>query len=559
MQRALAQQNGRKHAPILPEPLSPMSEQQTAIPPDRGLTAAPDTSDTNHMANAPPGAASDSATHASKLLEALKWAVSFPAMLGAMLVGLVFYHGRTFPVDPDLWWHIKVGQDIFRTHHLPTSDPYSFTVFGTPWIAWDWLSDVAIGLVGKFGLQALDAFLILFGSAIMLALYYYAFLRSGNSKAAFVAVASLSTFAFGNFNLRPQMFGYLCLVITLIALERFRQGHPRFLWLLPPVCLVWINAHGSWLIGPCVILLVLVCGLFEFRMNSVEVVRWTPKQRLQLELAFLGSLLVIPITPYGTQLAIRPFLAASAIPIGVQTVMEWKPMPFEIAGGKLFLAILVGVFVLHTLYRFTFRLHEWILALGGIVMACLHVRFVLLFVPFFAPLFATMLARWIPAYNRPKDKFALNAVLMAGVALAMLWRFPTLPDLQEKVQRTFPSRAVAYLRTHPFRGPLFNTYAYGGYLVAFLPEHKVFIDGREDIYEFQGVMGDYIQATDLKPAAFWVLKSYDIRTCMLYRAEPLAIVLDNHPAWQRVYSDDSSIILVRKDSLDGTAAFLAAK
>ena len=37
---------------------------------------------------------------------------SFPALLGALLVGAVFLVGRLFLVDPDLWWHIKVGQDI---------------------------------------------------------------------------------------------------------------------------------------------------------------------------------------------------------------------------------------------------------------------------------------------------------------------------------------------------------------------------------------------------------------------------------------------------------------
>ena len=536
--------------------------QQTAIPPDRSLPAATGGTDAANALPLPAGpqaATAELAQPASKLLEASKGAVSFPAMLGALLVGLVFYNGRSFSVDPDLWWHIKIGQDIFRTHHWPTSDPYSFTVFGTPWISYEWLGDVAIGLVGKFGLQALDALLIVLGSAIMLAVYYYASLRSGNSKAGFVAAVLLSTFAFANFNLRPQMFGYLFLVITLIVLERFRQGHPRSLWLLPPLFLVWINAHGSWVIGLCVILLTLVCGLSEFRMNNVEVVRWMPKQRRQLELAFLGSLLVIPITPYGTQIATYPFLTASSIPLGVQNVMEWKPMPFESTGGKLFLALLVGVFVLQTLYRFTFRLHEWILALGGIVMACLHMRFVLLFVPFFVPLFATMLARWIPAYDRTKDKFALNAVLMAGVAFAVVWFFPTRPYLEEKVQRMFPSRAVNYIHSHPLEGPLFNNYIYGGYLIAYLPEQKVFIDGREDLYEFEGVMGDYLQATDLKPAAFLVLKSYDIRACMLYRAEPLAVALDNHPDWKRVYSDDSSIILVRKDSLHGIAASLGAK
>ena len=50
---------------------------------------------------------------------------SFPAMLGVFLVGRVFYEARAFVVDPDLWWHIRIGQDILATHQWPTVDPYS--------------------------------------------------------------------------------------------------------------------------------------------------------------------------------------------------------------------------------------------------------------------------------------------------------------------------------------------------------------------------------------------------------------------------------------------------
>src|ERR1700756_5547497 len=39
-------------------------------------------------------------------------AFSFPALLGALLVAGVFVARRGFDVDPDLWWHIKAGQDI---------------------------------------------------------------------------------------------------------------------------------------------------------------------------------------------------------------------------------------------------------------------------------------------------------------------------------------------------------------------------------------------------------------------------------------------------------------
>src|SRR5579863_2095320 len=76
---------------------------------------------------------------------------SFPAMLGIFLVGRVFYEARDFAVDPDLWWHVRVGQDILASHHWATVDPYSYTVTGNPWMAYEWLGDIIIGTTAKLG------------------------------------------------------------------------------------------------------------------------------------------------------------------------------------------------------------------------------------------------------------------------------------------------------------------------------------------------------------------------------------------------------------------------
>ncbi len=117
---------------------------------------------------------------------------SFPAMLGGLLVCGVFVARRDFDVDPDLWWHIKVGESILSTHHWPTTDPYSFTASGQPWLAYEWLGDVLIaGAARVGGLRGLQALLIVLGAAILLALYGYATLRSRNSKAGFVSATVL--------------------------------------------------------------------------------------------------------------------------------------------------------------------------------------------------------------------------------------------------------------------------------------------------------------------------------------------------------------------------------
>ena len=174
----------------------------------------------------------------------MQGAFSFPAMLGALLVTGVFAARREFVVDPDFWWHLKVGDGILATRHWPMIDQFSFTAAGRPWLAAEWLGEVLLALVARLaGLRGLEALHIILGAAILLALYAFATLRCGNSKAAFVAAGLLLTLATVSFSLRPQMFGYLFLVLTLITLERLRQNRLAGSWILPLIFLIWVNTH----------------------------------------------------------------------------------------------------------------------------------------------------------------------------------------------------------------------------------------------------------------------------------------------------------------------------
>ena len=524
-----------------------MSEFRIALPGDSGAESMPIPAASEACAPvvvlAPPAIA----TSPAESVSLLKRLVSFPAMLGTMLVGAVFFTGRMFAVDPDLWWHVKNGQNILATHHWPTTDPYSFTVAGTPWLSYEWLGDVLFGAAARFaGLQGLDALLIILGSAILVALYAYATLRSKNSKAGFVTAAGLYVLVTPSLSLRPQMLGYLFIILTLVVLEYFRQGKLRSVWCLPPLFVVWINTHGSWVIGLAVLFVFLACGLMNFRIGSIEARCWSATERIHLEVAFLLSLAVIPLTPYGTRLAAYPFTVASSLPVNLANVLEWQPMPFNLLGGKIFLALLLGFFLAQMALRFSCRLDELALFVGGTVVACLHLRFVLLFVPFFSALLVTLIARWVSPYDRRKDRYVVNAVLMAVIIAAMVRYFPTRAGMQEIVSQKFPVRAVDYLRNHAVPGPMYNTYGYGGYLIWALPEQKVFIDGRGDLYEVGGAFSDYLEVADLKPAAFAVLRAYQIQSCLLDRSEALATVLGNQSDWHEEYSDGVSVLFVRR-------------
>lgn len=490
-----------------------------------------------------------SVARTGRLGELLRWACSFPVMLGGLLVSAVFVSERAFNVDTDLWWHIKTGELILSTHRWAATDPYSYTSASAPWMSCEWLGDILFAAVYRVGgLRGLEALLIVLGSAVILALYAFATLRSGNCKAAFISSTVLLPLANPSFNLRPQMLGYFFLILTLTALERFRQGRQRTVWMFPLLFLIWVNTHGSWIVGLGTVGLYIVSGLVSFKIGSLEALRWTKSERLRLETVFMVSLAVIPITPYGSRLAVYPFAVAWSLPISLANVNEWQVMPFYLVFGKIFLALLLGFFLAQVVFRFSWRLEELLLFLFGSAMACLHARFLLIFVPFFAPLAATILARWATAYSREKDKYLINFAFMAGSAIAMVLYFPSNSEMQDRVAAQFPVHALEYIGKHPVPTPLFNKYGFGGYMIE--SGYKTFIDGRSELFEQTGVLSDYAHVMHLEPGALQVLSAYGIRSCLIGRDDPLSTVLASLPKWRKVYSDNLSALYVMQGTDD---------
>lgn len=480
----------------------------------------------------------------------LKRVVSFPVLLGVLLVAPLCLALRDLVVDPDVWWHLRVGQDILATHHWPSADSYSFTAPGAPWIAYEWLGETLLAAVrSAWGFQGLFALEAAVGAAVLVALYVLATLRSRNSKAAFVSCTLLLSLVAFSFTLRPQIFGYFFLVLTLIILELFCQGRTAVLWLLPPLFLVWVNTHGSFVIGLFAFAVFALSGLVEVRREGLESRRWTPGERLRLGGAFLASLAALAITPYGTKLAAYPINMTFSLPVAVAAVGEWRSMPFDLVVGKVFLLLVLGCLLAQIALRFTWRLAEVILFFAGALAALVHARFLLIFVPFCAPLLAVILGRWFSPYQPGKDKHALDVLLMVAVLAVMIRFFPSRKHLERCIAQDWPVEAVRYIEQHHTPGPLYNAYYYGGYLdYALAGRSKVFIDGRADVYERTGVLADYLSIERVAPSALALLRLYNVQSCLLERSEPLATLLAASSEWQPAFADETSALFVRAQS-----------
>jgi hypothetical protein len=472
---------------------------------------------------------------------------SFPVFLGVMLVLGVFVCVRASSYDPDTWWHVTIGNYILTTHAWPTRDLYSYTASGNPWIAYEWLGAVVIAAATHAGgLVGQKVLLVALAGVFVLLLYAYAALACRNSKAAFIACATVLAPAALFFTLRPQLIGYIFLVLMLICLELFRQGKNKAIWLLPPLFLLWVNTHGSFAFGFLVLGVWWLSGLVEFRRGGIQAKRWTAAQRLQLELTALLSLLAAFCTPYGTRLFSYPLEMAILQPLNIANISEWQSLNPSLAVGKWFLAFLLILFLAEILLRPTHRVENLALLVFTIVIASLHRRFLAVFIVIFTPWMAALLVRWVPPYRPKTDKPLLNALLMVAGIVGLVASFPTRQALQRGIAENYPVDAVDYLKTHPVPEPMLNEYGWGGYLIyARSPEHKVFIDGRADIYEYSGVLAEYQDMVLLKPDALSLLRKTGIRACLLRRSAPLRNFLAALPGWKIVYEDQLSTILVK--------------
>src|SRR5271169_2485346 len=89
----------------------------------------------------------------------------YEAALLVLLGSLVFFLASNTTADPDIWGHLKFGQDICNTRSISQHDPYSYLSQGQIWIDHEWLAEVifaqAYSLLGNTGLNVVKLSIIL--------------------------------------------------------------------------------------------------------------------------------------------------------------------------------------------------------------------------------------------------------------------------------------------------------------------------------------------------------------------------------------------------------------
>lgn len=474
-----------------------------------------------------------------------------------LLVTAIFAYLERGITEPDIWWHLRNARTLVEGHTFLRQDVYSFTAWHSPWINFEWLSEIPYFLAFKAaGLQGLLLVYFIVLVLIFVAVYYRSIQAGADCKDA--TVATLLAICLAGVSMAPRMllFGWLCLSGLLLVLDRFRRTG-RSLWLLPPVFMLWINFHGSWVFGFVVLGATIISGLVEGEWGIVVAQRWSPVQLRKLTIATLASFAALFINPFGYRLVWYPFDLLFRQQGVMQYIDEWQPIDFGDINGKLAIILILAVLAAALFSRRRWRIDEVLLTAFALWVGLSHARFMffagLIIVPILAPDL-----KLFPPYDPKLEKPWLNAIVMAAIVAGMVYFFPPEAGLQTKIDATFPKLALAFMERQHINGRIFNQYGWGGYIEWNAPEIKPGIDGRADIFVYTGVFTDFLQAMALK-GSLETLDKYRIEYVLIQPKQPMAYLLGSSPAWRRIYSDNVATLFERSPSVPALAPASQAK
>lgn len=428
--------------------------------------------------------------------------------------------------DPDIWWHLADARQLMATHHFIWTEPNSFTVGGKPWVNPEWLAELPYW----FSYQALHLRGIyltewLFLCANLVFFYWRGFRLSGHAGAAWWAAALAFLLVSVNAGPRTIAIAYLAMSSELAILDAAERGNKRALWLLPPLFCIWVNLHGSWLIGLALLVLYVVCGSFEFRKGAIEQDAFTASQRNRLLVILALCVAALFINPYGWHLVWNPIDMMANQKLNIANVMEWKPLSLStIAGISAFAAMCLMV-VANAFKGRKWRLYELALVFFAWYAALDHMRFVFLAAVLTTPMLAVDIRRGFSLESDEKTIPAANAFMVTAALAVILFIFPSEKNLQQKLGTFFPMDSLAAVQPS---WRTFNSDIVGGMMT--FQSKPDFIDSRFDTFEHHGVLADYLKAMYLL-SPLEVFDQYHIDHVLVTESMPVAYLLKHTAGW----------------------------
>ena len=481
--------------------------------------------------------------------------ISRPTLLfGGLLVALLALLLCLIPKpENDLFFELRIGTDILRTHHLPRFDTYSWTEYGRRWDVPEWgamtLYALAFRAGGFFGTWLLMALLAAAAALVV----WDTLLRKVGPAWAF-SLTTLTLLAMSDcLQERPYAFSYVLLALGLRIVISARETRLQsLLWLLP-LCVVWASLHQG--------VLVLVGLLAVYGLGDALSGLWGRSGVPRRCWAMLGIAAAcgaaVLVNPYGARLYLNVLITLRDHAL-MANVTEWNPVTvLPLRQLQPFLA--VGVCVFGALAFSQKRsLADTLAAAALCVNALLHARNIALFAVGGMMIASVHLPSAIERLRQAvgfsgtspllKPILALFAGLIvlstALVSLASLHRaigphgysLEGIGGAAARVPR-FPSKAVSFVEANQFPPHLrlLNDFETGGYLLWTLPSEPVSIDGRLDVYTGK-TFDDMLILSREAGSPRWraLVAQYDF-DCVLTENKPVAGAFRADPNWQQVF------------------------
>jgi hypothetical protein len=474
--------------------------------------------------------------------------LAFTALLGG--VGTLCLITKYSVLDPDVWWHLTVGDWIVQHHAVPHTGIFSQTAASRPWMAYSWGYEVLLSRAyAWFGLAGMGLFGMALTLAVAGAMFWMLQRLSGRFWVAWtLSIAACYAFLF-TLMPRPVFFSMALFTITLtLILEARRSGRVQLLYWLPLIFMLWANLHIQFIYGLFLVGLLVALTLLErcasylgLRPNLLP----PPTLPLTALMGVFGACVMAScIGPYSFHLYESVFeIAKARVPYSM--IVELQALSFTSSIHFLELLLAAGAFFA---VGWQSKLDPFKVAVLAIACA---VAFRTTRDAWFICIPAAAFIADFRAQKSPDEPTRLPEYAGVAVGLALLLLLIarntdySTRGLDRAISRDFPVNAVNFLRKNPVPGPLYNSFDWGGFLIWYMPQYPVAIDGRTDIYgdalvdlfyKTEAADPSYTKDPYLSQAGLVLLKT----------SVPLAKMLTADSRFRVLYRDEIAVIFVRQ-------------
>ncbi len=449
--------------------------------------------------------------------------VGLAISLSAGLLGL-----RTLS-DNSFFTHLETGRRILESG-IPSSDPYSFTAPGAPWVVQSWLASVVLAgadrLAGGMGIRILSAALIAGITGLT-----WRLTKPARTLIPRTAITGLVVVVSANFWApRPLLIGLACFAGLLVLFQERRD--PR--WAIP-IMWIWVNSHGSFPLG----IVAIATYVLGARLDGQDV-----KQGLRFLAWTVGGAALGMLGPIGPRLLLFPVQLLGRMEI-LSRVVEWQSPNFSQAFVRAFLVqVVVAVVLVVRRPRY-----ETVVPLVVFLAAAL---FGLRNVPVAALVLVPGMAWGLRDLGSVRGTERGRGVVVAGsaVVIVLLLVGATLATQPSYDLSSYPTDALVWLEQNGLgpRTVRLATQDTVGNLIELVgdPDADVFLDDRYDMYP-QELLRDYLVLHTGTPGWDAVLRKWGIDCVLWDRSDPLPQLLAESPDWIRRYQDATATVTCRRD------------